>query len=82
MPLRNDQVRALLEAVEGTREVELDCEGFLDRMAGYAELRAAGAEVPVEEWRLVMEHEALCANCREECTALMEALRVAGQAGR
>lgn len=82
MVLRNDQVRALLETVEGTGEVELDCEGFLDRMAGYAELRAAGAEVPVQEWHLVMEHEALCASCREECAALTEALGVAGQAGR
>ena len=74
MRLRDEKIHALLEAADATRDAELDCDEFLDRMAAYAELRAAGRDVP-DAWRLVEEHERLCANCREECAALVEMLQ-------
>ncbi len=73
MRLRKEQVRALLDASRATRDVELDCEGYLARMAAYAEVRVAGGEVP-PTFDLVVAHERLCANCREETAALVEVL--------
>lgn len=74
MALNDGQIRALMEASAATRDVEIDCEAFLDRMARYAEIRAASAPLP-DDLRLAAEHEHLCANCREECAALVEMLR-------
>jgi hypothetical protein len=71
MRLRKEQVRALLEASRATRDVEIDCEEYLSRMAPYAEARAAGLPPP-QGAEKVIEHERLCANCREETAALVE----------
>jgi hypothetical protein len=74
MRLREEQIRGLLEAVRETREVEIDCEEYLSRMAAYAEARTnAGRPVP-PEFERVIEHERLCANCREETAALLQML--------
>jgi len=40
MRLRDEQVRALLNASRETRDVEIDCDDFLSLMAEYAEVRA------------------------------------------
>ncbi len=74
MRLDDEQIRALLRATAATREVELDCDEFLDRLPEYAERRAAGLDLP-KGFELVVAHERLCANCREECAALVETLR-------
>lgn len=70
MPLSDQQVRALLLACRETRADELDCEEFLAAMAAYAEACMEGR--PVEP--PLVAHERLCANCREECHALIAAL--------
>ena len=44
------------------------------RVAEYAELRAAGQPVP-DALADVEQHQRLCANCREECHALVEVMR-------
>jgi uncharacterized CHY-type Zn-finger protein len=72
MTIRDQQVRALLDVVDATRTVELDCAEFLTRMAALAELKKDAA-VP-EGLRLAKEHAMLCANCREELGALQVAL--------
>ncbi len=74
MSLTDPQVRGLLAVLGETRAHELDCEQFLARMAQYAELRAAGQPVP-DALADVEQHERLCANCREECQALVDVLR-------
>ncbi len=73
MRLRDEQIRALLEASRATNDVELDCEGYLALMGAYGEARAAGRSLPPRFDR-VIEHERLCANCREETAALVEML--------
>ncbi len=73
MALTDQQVRALLVASRETHADEIDCEEFLTQMAQYAEARAAGS-VPATLPN-VEAHERLCANCAEECAALVEVLR-------
>ena len=74
MSLTDPQVHGLLSVLAETGAHELDCEQFLARMAQYAELRAAGQPVPTA-LADVAQHERLCANCREECQALVEVIR-------
>jgi hypothetical protein len=74
MPLSDEQIRALLRSCGETHAVEIDCEQFLTFLAEYAEARAEGRAVPGALAK-VEEHERLCANCREECGALIELIR-------
>jgi hypothetical protein len=74
MSLTDPQVHGLLSVLGETRAHELDCEQFLARMAQYAELRAADQPVP-DALADVEAHERLCANCREECQALVDVVR-------
>ncbi len=74
MPLKDEQVRALLRACRETHPDEIDCEGFLTFAAEYAEARVEGRALP-RALAKVEEHERLCANCREECGALIELIR-------
>jgi hypothetical protein len=71
MRLRDEQVRAILNASRGTREVEIDCDEFLSLMAEYAEVRAEGRGLP-EGLEKACAHERLCPTCREELAALVE----------
>ena len=80
MPLSDQQVRALLLACRETHADEIDCEEFLAFMARYAEARAESRALP-EALAKVEEHERLCANCREECRALIELIRAEHSAG-
>ena len=71
MRLRDEQVRALLNASRETREVEIDCDEFLSLMAEYAEVRVEGRAVP-EGLEKACAHERLCPSCREQLAALVE----------
>jgi hypothetical protein len=71
MPLSDQQVRALLVASRETHADEIDCEQFLTFMAEYAEACATGGELPARLAKAA-QHERLCANCHEECRALIE----------
>ena len=73
MPLSDHQVRALLVACRETHADEIDCEQFMAAMAEYAEACAEGGALPARLAKAA-EHERLCANCREECRALVELL--------
>jgi hypothetical protein len=80
MKLRDEQVRAVLNASRETRDVEIDCDDFLSHMAEYAEVRAEGRAVP-ESLEKAVAHERLCGSCREELAALVEILNARGQSG-
>jgi hypothetical protein len=71
--LNHEQVRALAQVLDATDDVELDCAGFAMQMASLAERRLAGDPMPASLHQAV-RHEKLCANCREECAALISAL--------
>ena len=74
MPLSDEQVRALLLACRETHADEIDCEQYLMFVAEHAEARAEGRALP-RALSKIEEHERLCANCREECGALVELIR-------
>lgn len=74
MQLNDQQVRALLLACRETHAEELDCEQFLTFLAEYAEARTEGRALP-QSLAKAEEHERLCANCHEECRALIELIR-------
>jgi hypothetical protein len=75
--MRDSHIHGLLGVLAETQADELDCEHFLEFMAQYAELRAAGQPVP-DALAGVVAHERLCANCREECAALIESIQTEG----
>jgi hypothetical protein len=74
MRLREEQIRALLRVTRETRGVEIDCEAYLARMPAYAEARADRRRPLPAGFDEVIEHERLCANCREETAALLQML--------
>jgi hypothetical protein len=73
MPLNDQHVRSLLQAAKATEAEEIDCEEFNALMAAYVEARGSQRPIPPALAKAV-EHERLCANCAEECRALMEML--------
>lgn len=73
MPLNDHQVHALLIASRETHDEEIDCEQFLDAMGSLVEARIEGRALPAS-LALAVAHERLCANCREETQALLDAV--------
>jgi predicted anti-sigma-YlaC factor YlaD len=65
-------MRELLRVVLATDPLEIDCDQFLARVAGYLESLAPD-ERPSAEMRAVSQHLAVCAECREEFDALTRA---------
>lgn len=80
MPLSDERIRALLRSCRETHSDEIDCEQFLTCLAEYAEARAEGRAVSGALAKME-EHERLCANCREECGALVELIRAGDVTG-
>jgi hypothetical protein len=74
MHLTDDHLRALTQALKHTRDHELTCDEYLERVAAYAERVAANAHVP-ETFALIVDHQRLCARCAEETQALVDLLR-------
>lgn len=73
MELNNDQIRNLLHLLSVTRNHELNCNEFLEKMGEYAECDIAG--LPLDDILMAAEHHlAICAECREEYEALVAAL--------
>ena len=71
--LTPERIKALGEVIAQTHEKEIDCDDFLLHVAALVEARQRGGAVP-PALSLVEEHERLCANCREECAAIAQAL--------
>jgi hypothetical protein len=74
MELNNDQIRNLLHLLSVTREHEMNCNEFLEKMGEFAERDIAG--LPVDDMLQAVEHHLiLCAECREEYESLLAALK-------
>ena len=69
MKLSDRQVLGLVAALDATRDVEVDCEAYVGLMARLVQIRASGLPVPAD-LQLALEHEKLCASCREETREL------------
>jgi hypothetical protein len=73
MEFTNDQIKNLLRLLTVTRDRELNCNEFLEKMGELAEHNLAG--LPIDDaLRLVEHHRILCAECREEYEALLAVL--------
>jgi hypothetical protein len=68
------QIESLLRLLSITREHELNCNEFLDKVAEVAEWEFAGKPIP-DELEAVRHHLALCTECGEEYEALITALK-------
>ncbi len=71
MPLNDDQVRAVLDAMGRTHASS--CDEFLDVMGQLAELQERGDALP-DGLQHALEHLAACAGCAEELKAVRAAL--------
>ena len=74
MKLDEQQLISLIRVLEQTEQQELNCDGCLAAVAAYAEVELVG-KTPGEAFRKVTQHLAVCADCREEYAALLEAIR-------
>jgi hypothetical protein len=74
MNLTDEQLLALTRSLEQTHDHELTCDEYLEQLAAYAEKMAQGAAIP-PGFEQVRPHEQRCANCAEETSALVEALK-------
>jgi hypothetical protein len=78
--LTSGQITGLMQLIGLTREREIDCDQCVEQVAEFAEQRIAGRPL-TEALRLVEHHLAVCADCREEFTALQVALAGLESAG-
>ena len=73
MNITDEQVRALLNMLVLTKDVETDCNHCLKHMAEFAETTLSGKSIP-DGLRCIDEHLERCGECREEFEALKAAL--------
>ncbi len=71
MKLSTHELETLLELVEKTRNEEIDCDQFLERVAPFLERRRAAGEVP-RGFEAVQQHLGVCPECKEEFEALLQ----------
>ena len=74
MALSKVEITELLRLVGLTRDDEIDCERCLALVAEFAERELAGRSVPAG-LEAVAHHLSICAECREEYKALLQALK-------
>ena len=74
MSLSREQIAELLRLIGLTRDEEIDCERCLALVAEFAERELAGRSIPTG-LEAVAHHLSICAECREEFDALLEALK-------
>ena len=80
MALSDDQIRFLTDALNGTRERELDCDEFLVHLAAWSE-RVLNGEQLSSANDVVQHHLEICHECKEEFDALLEVLESGSQPG-
>lgn len=73
MSLSKKQIDELMRLVGLTKDDEINCEQCLMLIAEFTEQVLAGKSIP-EGLLAVEQHLSLCAECREEYTALKQAL--------
>jgi hypothetical protein len=80
MTFSPEDLRKLLELLEVTTDEEIDCQKFLNRVAGYIE-RLGPDGTPPPGYEDVIQHLRVCPECCEEFDALYRTLRNTGSTG-
>jgi hypothetical protein len=78
MSLNAEQIRTLFTALHFTKDHELTCDEWLAELPEY--LDSTPTDQASERFRLVREHLALCPECSEELSVVIDTLAVAGSA--
>lgn len=73
MKISDVQCEDLARVLLKTRPQEMTCDEWVDHVAGYAELRLAGRDIPAD-YDDVVHHIDLCPECAEEFEAILFAL--------
>ena len=74
MSLSKQEIDGLLRLIGLTRDDEIDCERCLALVAEFAERERAGRSIPAG-LEAAAHHLSICAECREEFEALLQALK-------
>ncbi len=74
MSLSKKEIDGLLRLIGLTTDDEIDCERCLALVAEFAERELAGRTIPAG-LEAVAHHLSICAECREEFEALLQALK-------
>lgn len=73
MTFTQNHIQTLLQLVQNTRDVELNCDECIAQAAEYAETQLAGLPLN-EQLAAVEQHFSVCGECREELEALLRSL--------
>lgn len=74
--VRREDLAAFLASVWDSREDELPCSEFAERLAGYVDWLAAGRPAPGDPVFAAVEHHTRqCPECGEACEALLQVVR-------
>ena len=73
MRLNDEHYKGLARALLATKPVEMTCTEWIDHIAGYVELVAAGKPIP-DFYQDVVDHIELCSECDEEFQAILAAV--------
>jgi hypothetical protein len=74
MSRSREEIAELLRLIGLTRDDEIDCERCLALVAEFAERELAGRSISAG-LEAVAHHLSICAECREEFEALLQALK-------
>jgi hypothetical protein len=74
MSLSKEEIDGLLRLIGLTRDDEIDCERCLALIAEFVERELAGRSIPAG-LEAVAHHLSICAECRDEFEALLQALK-------
>ncbi|HZY57306.1 MAG TPA: hypothetical protein VFE09_05850 [Rubrobacteraceae bacterium] len=79
MMLNPEDLNKMIRAIMETREEEIGCDECFEQLDLFVETKLSGLDAAAA-MPLVQEHVEICGECREECEALLVALRATGEA--
>lgn len=77
MTLTKRQIKILADAIQQTRDEELDCDEFMVHLAAWGERVLQGQSID-DASKSVKHHLQICPECEEEFRVLKEVLSEAG----
>jgi hypothetical protein len=72
--LKRDDVVKLVKVVAETREIEIGCDGFFERLDSFADAELSGVDASAA-MPLIRDNLDKCADCRGTFEALLSSLR-------
>jgi phosphosulfolactate phosphohydrolase-like enzyme len=73
MKLSLEQIREFARATMATRPEEIDCDTWLIKVAAFLDVLRDESTIP-PDLEIVSQHVEVCADCRDELSAMLDAL--------